>query len=91
MLAQECRKAVMTLAAAYRRATGATLEQASRKFYGNRSFLAAYKAGDQSLSIDKFDEMITRLAAEWPEGADWPLRPIVIRPPKPTIGKIIPR
>ena len=73
---------MVALALAYAKATGATLGGVSRKFYGNTGFLAAFKRGDKSISIDKFEEVIATFQQQWPEDAPWPtLRAVVIRGP----------
>lgn len=86
-----CRKNLVAIAGAYAKATRTSLEQVSKRFYGNRGFLRAFKAGERSVSIDKLDEMVAAFIETWPEGADWPqLRAVVIARPAPR-RKSVPR
>lgn len=83
MIASVLRKNLRQIVASYRKATGTTLSQVSKRFYGNASFLEAFFAGEQSISLNKFDEMLAQIAAAWPDGAEWPYcRAVII--PSPT-------
>lgn len=85
MLVETCRANLLKLVAAYRARTKEPLPVVSKKFYGNRAFLAAFKKGDKSITIDKLETMTEALRAHWPEGLPWPeLAPV---PPPPAPGK----
>lgn len=71
-IAAEVRTNLLAIVAAYRKATGLSLATVSARFYGNAGFLSEYKAGRQTISIDKLDEMIGKFRKEWPENAEWP-------------------
>ena len=71
-IASEIRANVLAIAAAYRKATGLSLATVSARFYGNAGFLAEFKAGRQTISIDKLEEMLAKFHTEWPQDADWP-------------------
>lgn len=91
MKAQIARDNLKAIVRAYCRATGQTDAQVSRKFYGNTVFLPAFFAGEQSVSIDKLEELIGAIKADWPEKAVWPLtRVISIRAPERRRVKLSP-
>lgn len=71
-IAKEMRSNVLAIAAAYRKATGLSLATVSARFYGNAGFLSEFKAGRQTVSIDKLDEMVAKFRREWPENGKWP-------------------
>ena len=75
--AREIRANVLAIATAYREATGLSLATVSARFYGNAGFLSEFKAGRQTISVDKLDEMVRKFRAEWPENAEWPFLPAV--------------
>lgn len=82
-IATEIRANLLAIVAAYRKATGLSLGTISSRFYGNAGFLAEFKAGRQTLSIDKLDKVVEKFRAEWPDGASWPyLGAIFMNPPK---------
>lgn len=82
-ISQACRTNLSNLVSSYRRATGASVETISRKFYGKRAFLREFLKGKHSISIDKFDAVIAAFHSGWPKGVTWPyLRPAVISTPK---------
>jgi hypothetical protein len=71
-IARTCRENLLAIATAYARATGLTLAQVSKRFYGKGSFLGEFKRRARSVSVDKFDELVDQFRADWPEGARWP-------------------
>lgn len=82
MFAREIRAQVLSIAAAYRRATGLSLATVSARFYGNAGFLTEFKAGRQTISIDKLEEMVDKFWAVWPENAERPyLGPVFLDNP----------
>lgn len=89
MFAQTCRDNLLALASAYAKARGIQLDSVSKRFYGNRAFLRDLKAKTVTVSIDKFDAVVAKLLAAWPENAEWPtLRAAIIYRPE---RKVIPR
>lgn len=89
-LSSVCRHNLLTLARAYAKAKGISVDHVSKQFYGNGSFLRTFKSGAGSVSIAKFDGMIEAFKAKWPEKTPWPpLRIAVIR--KPDAVRKIPR
>lgn len=89
MLAKTCRHNLLAIARAYAQAAGVSLGTVSKNFYGNRTFLADFRAGKTSVSVDKLDEMLAKFASEWPAGARWPmLRAVLVRGPA---KKIVPK
>lgn len=85
-VAATCRTNLRLIVAAYRQATGSSLSAVSKAFYGNAGFLDSFLKGTQSMSIDKYETVVTNLRTKWPENAAWPfLRAIVI--PQPVIPR----
>lgn len=78
MIATVMRKNLRQIVSAYRAATGKTVAQVSKKFYGNAGFLEAFFRGEQSISLDKLDSFVTTIAAQWPKEAEWPYCSAVI-------------
>ena len=72
MIKRVIRKNLLDIANAYRKATGQTLSAVSREFYGNSNFLSEFRAGRQSLSVDKLNDVVEQFRAQWPDNADWP-------------------
>jgi hypothetical protein len=72
MIANVMRQNLRKIVSAYRAATGKTVAQVSKKFYGNAGFLEAFFAGEQSISLNKLDAFLASITAKWPEGAEWP-------------------
>lgn len=66
------RKNLLAIVTAYRQATGKSLSEVSKKFYGNAKFFEQFKAGEHSISITKLDSVVAKFRAEWPEDAEWP-------------------
>lgn len=87
MIASICRENLVKIADTYARATRSSKPAVSKKFYGNAAFLDRFRRGEVSISIEKYDEIVSALIAGWPPKAKWPaLRAIVF--PRP--GKNIP-
>ena len=83
-IASTCRQNLSAIATAYARATGLTLAQVSKRFYGKGSFLGEFRRRSRSVSVDKYDELVEQFKAEWPDGARWPLtHAAIIDPPHP--------
>lgn len=69
---------LIALATGYAKAVGCPLSAVSRKFYGNSTFMDAFKAG-ASISIDNYWDVATAIRKAWPKGAERPfLRAVVI-------------
>lgn len=76
MISPTIRSNVLAIVSAYRKATGSSDSEVSKRFYGNSSFLAKFRRGEHSISTDKVDALVTKFQKEWPEGTDFPmLRP----------------
>lgn len=82
MLGKLCRADLMVLVNAYCKKTGVTLEQAGFALYGNRKFFLQFAAWERSVTIDKFDEMINRLASSWPKDLNIPQLRLIAFPPR---------
>lgn len=79
-----CRANARAIVTAYRRATGLSVGQVSKKFYGNAGFLAAFLSGKQSMSLKKFDQVVDGIREQWPAEAEWPsVRAIILPRPIP--------
>ena len=82
MIAKILRDNLVTLAKTYAKATGSTLAAVSKRFYGNEGFFADFRAGETSISIDKYDAVVKSFQAEWPKDREWPfLRAVVFSRP----------
>lgn len=73
MIAKTVRDNLLAIAAAYRKATGKSLTQVSKDFYGNADFFVQLRRGEHSISVKKLDEMVEKFRQSWPPGAKWPL------------------
>jgi hypothetical protein len=71
--AKTLRSNLSLLADQYGRLTGATPEQISARFYGNRIFLKEFRSGNKTISIDKFDAMVAAFRKAWPKKAPFPM------------------
>src|SRR5215469_2064087 len=80
MIASTLRQNLRAIVSAYRAATGVSLSQVSKDFYGNANFMADFLGGRGSVSVDKLDEMLRKFAKSWPVGAEWPLCRAIILP-----------
>ena len=78
MLSAVCRDNLKAIAQAYAKSTGKPISAVSKEFYGNSTFLPAFFAGQQSISIDKFDAMVSSFVERWPEEARWPLLRVAV-------------
>jgi hypothetical protein len=72
------RENMAMIVAAYRKATGLAIATISSKFYGHPSALQTYLSGKSSITASKYDELLTKIRADWPKDGDWPLGPAVI-------------
>lgn len=83
MIAKILRENLLTLAKAYAKATGSTLPAVSKRFYGNVGFFADFRAGDASISIDKYEVVVGQFIDNWPKDTAYPfLRSVVF--PRPS-------
>lgn len=83
MDAKLARENLKALVRTYCRATGRSLPQASKEFYGNTIFFDAFFRGEKSMSIDKYEQIVSQLRGKWPPDTAWPAsRPLVIRRPE---------
>ena len=81
-IARTMRSNMMALATAYAEATGSRLTAVSKRFYGHTAFFDGFAEG-ASISIDKYDDVVTKMKEQWPSDAEWPsLRKVVISPPR---------
>ena len=63
----------------YGKATGKTLDQVSKKFYGNTDFLGKLKHGKTTVTAKNLDKMVEKFMRCWPENAERPsLRALLI-------------
>lgn len=63
---------LLAIVEAYREATGKSLSQVSKDFYGNATFFAEFAKGTRSLSVNKLDEMLEDFREKWPPDVPWP-------------------
>lgn len=75
---------LVLIAQSYAKAKRITLAGVGHRFYGNAKFFAELKAGERSISIKKYEEMIDAIRADWPEKAAWPFtRALIIERHRP--------
>lgn len=90
--AASARANLLTLATAYGRANNLTIEQVSKRLYGNIGFIRGFVGGEQSVSFDKFDRMVDEFKKNWPPDLDWPwLHQGAAKYRPPSTRKFIPR
>jgi hypothetical protein len=65
------RQNLAAIVAAYRKATGASLAQVSKEFYGNSTFFK--ELNERQISVTALDDILDKFRDKWPENADWPL------------------
>ena len=71
-IASLARANLLSIVAAYRKATGSSLSQVSKDFYGNGTFFAQLRRGPRAMSIEKLDDMLVHFRAQWPPNTPWP-------------------
>jgi hypothetical protein len=90
MIGQEILSSFKTIVRAYAKATGDSDVKISKMLYGNAHFLERFFSGNQTISLDKLDEMLGLLRDKWPPDTPWPVVPVLmIRGPKR--GKLSPK
>lgn len=90
MIRKTCRDNLLAIAGAFAKANGSSLEQVSKKYYGNSKFLREFRADRKSVSLSKYDEMVASIRKDWPAGVPWPYtRPAMIERPKIKRGKAV--
>jgi hypothetical protein len=72
MIAKIVRQNLLAIVAAYRAATGKSMTQVSKEFYGNATFFEQLRRGRHSISVQKLDKMLGKIRARWPAGTRWP-------------------
>ena len=72
MIAEIVKTNLLAIATSYRRATGASLTQISKDFYGNSVFFEQLRRDQHSVSVRKLDEMIEQFRQKWPPDTAWP-------------------
>ena len=61
MIDQTCRDEMRALAALYTATTGSSLSAISRKYYGKSGFLSDFVAGTKTMSIKKYDKIMSQI------------------------------
>jgi hypothetical protein len=91
MITKTCSKNLSALATAYADATGTTVGEVAKEFYGKSTFFRDFAKGRTTVSARKLDEMFEKFVATWPAGAAWPHLRSVIIPSPATRRKLSPR
>lgn len=68
---RELTEHLVKVAEAYGRATGLKPGTVGRRMFGSDRFLSKVAEG-ASFTVRLYDEAMTRFAANWPDGAEWP-------------------
>jgi hypothetical protein len=75
MLSEVFRDYLLKVAELYRVAEGLAMPTISNKFYGNAKFFDQYRAGECSISIDRYEAVVEKFKANWPKGLYFPKFP----------------
>jgi hypothetical protein len=86
MLENTARQNLLAIAAAYGRAEKLSLSQVSKRCYGNAGFLDKFRKGEQTVSLEKMDEMLRWFSVNWPAEVRVPFLPALFMRVRP--GKI---
>ena len=70
---REVNQNLFAIADAFSKATGKSLSQIGKEFYGRGDFFPQLKAGHQTITISRADEMLDKFRREWPADAKWPM------------------
>lgn len=63
---------MLAIAEEYARANGWVLATVARRLHGDDGFFRKFAAGEVSITLKKYDEMLVSFASDWPEDAEWP-------------------
>lgn len=63
---------LLAIAGAYAEATGKSLTEVSKEFYGRGNFLVQLRQGRHSLSVPKLGAMLRKFRQKWPRDTKWP-------------------
>lgn len=90
MISDTCRDNLLSVATAYALARNLSLTTVANEFYGSRNFFKEFDAGERSISLTKYDQMMQKFSDSWPPDTQWPRlrsikcdRPVVSHPPPP--------
>lgn len=72
MIERKVRDNLLAIVAAYMDATGKSLSQVSKEFYGSSDFFEKLRRGEHSITVKRLDVMIAKFRRKWPRKADWP-------------------
>jgi len=71
-IAPVCTQNILKLARAYAAHEGIKLQTVARYFHGSSHIFEALEAGEVTLTLVKYDQMMDRFRKQWPEGLAWP-------------------
>lgn len=69
-----CKRRLMSLARAFAKAEDIPLVTVSRRVHGAAHFLESFERGEVTVTLSKYDEMVTTFRRSWPKGIKWPVR-----------------
>lgn len=84
MSEQLMRENMMVIAQTYADAKGWSLSTVSNEIHGNYRFLERYSAGEISVTVKTYYQMVDKFRANWPAGTRWPKTAAI-----PKLGKNI--
>ena len=87
MLTTACRDYLLEIADLYRTYCNLAMSTVSNKFYGNAKFFDEYRAGNCSISIDRYQATVEQFREKWPKGLKFPKFPKVTIP-APKRGRV---
>lgn len=64
---------LMAIVSAYRKATGKSMTQISKEFYGRGDFFDKFSRGEHSISVVRLSAMLMKFRKEWPPEAPHPI------------------
>lgn len=72
MLQEQCRQELKAVVDAYAKATNRSISAISEQFYGKSNIFDKFIAGGCTMTIKRFDKVMTDLRICWPKGEPWP-------------------
>lgn len=83
MSAEILRDNLLAIAETYGLAKGLSLDQVSKRFYGNVGCFRRFSHDDAAITTVKYYDMVDEFRKKWPDGVSWPRLRDIKRPQKP--------
>lgn len=72
MFERTCRKNLLAITDAFKRATRLSETTISRRYHGTDDFLSQFRSGKCSVRLDTYERMLAKIGADWPPGTRRP-------------------